>query len=245
MGIDADAMCAIIANVPVINRNTPAMKMRGHPLNREKFFLVSGAGTPVYRYPGFQYGSTALYKSVAAVLIIDQLLTDLNNDMIYTLPSDSGTGNQPTLFNHMIGTKYASATDSIRFHSDKVDSYRRGGVTVIFSFGAVREFHVRHKVTGELTALIMRPGDMFFMGPDMNDKYEHSLVRVDGERLLNDPTRLPGVRWSLCFRSIKEKWTRADLDVKIAKCEADRIKRAEQAKRAREVGSGWQRRRES
>jgi hypothetical protein len=40
------------------------------------------------------------------------------------------------------------------------------------------------------------------------------------------------------FRSIKETWTRADLDTIIAKCEANRIKRAgakqEQVKRVRE-----------
>ena len=85
----------------------------------------------------------------------------------------------------------------------------------------------------------MADGDALFMGPRTNAEYEHSLVRVADERVLNRQAgAVVGDRMSLCFRSIANEMARDELEVKIRQSLRAREQRDDKKTKKREGGGG-------
>jgi alkylated DNA repair dioxygenase AlkB len=231
LGIDSKALFATLTSedVPCVPRSSLELKYRGHQLNRTKFFLVDTLDPlPVYNYTGFQYASTRFYKTLDTVPAVRALNDQVN---AIKITCDSGATWKTPGSNHVIGTKYLSATDSIGYHMDKTKSFEPDSYILLLSLGADREFHLCNNETKEVTPFVVKDGDLFVLGWETNKTFKHALVPFAEETIL-DKHRDASPRMSLCFRNIKEKWPAPKLAKKLAACAKSKSVR-DQAKQKR------------
>lgn len=191
-------------HAPWIDREADYMKYRGRPIKRTKFFLTRYK-TPihVYKYTGYQHRSVLEYKCYKQYPKVYSLVKELNEG----LPGSR--------YNHVIGTLYENGSDQIGYHSDKTRSWREGSNVSILSLGESREFHLQCIADGKVEVFNFEAGDLFILGWQDNMTHKHSIPTSDKD---------VGKRISLCFRSITERYTRAEIEKKIARSERAKTK---------------------
>ena len=210
LGKDERKMFAkLIERAPWISRDKSYMKYRGNPIARTKFFLTrSRTKIHKYGYTGFQWKSMRKYECYKDYPFIERIVDGLNTRL--KLPSGAPG------FNHVIGTLYEDASDSIGFHSDKTRSWTNGSSVAILSLGATREFHMQ--CGDDVEVFKCEAGDLFILGWEDNKTYQHSIPVATGA---------VRPRISLCFRNICESFTREEIDKKVAASERARVHRNE------------------
>ena len=183
--------------LPWISREKSCMKYRGKPIARTKCFLTARRSVVhKYGYTGFQWRSMRKYVCLKDYPCVQRMVEALNKNL--ELPGGA------TGFNHVIATLYEDASDSIGYHSDKTRSWTTGSSVAILSLGGTREFHMQ----GDTVEVFKcEAGDMFILGWEDNQSYKHSIPVAKG-------TVEP--RISLCFRNIRESFTRKQIEKKIA-----------------------------
>ena len=214
LNCDTDILySAIKMSAPWTEPSNPDLKLRGHELARQKFFLNKSEGlilssdTPLsqfykYSYPGFQYGSLLSYRALQTVPLVHYFNASLEEHLLFN-------GEQVTL-NHVIGTMYRGEADNISYHSDSLKDITPDTPIISLSLGETREMHLgrvhpkdRKKTIFE-KAVVLEPGDMFILGPRTNVLHRHAIARVIDERVIK---RVPGVpigpRISLVSRNIQ------------------------------------------
>jgi len=200
--------------MPWISRDARFMKYRGNEITRTKFFLTDLREIiRVYSYTGFQWESVLQYGCYKDYECVSELV-DMFNGL-------------SCRFNHVIGTLYKDGDDQIGYHSDKTRSWREGSSVAILSLGETREFHMKRISDEAVEVFQVKSGDLFILGWNDNQNYKHAIPRTD-EKV--------GERISLCFRSIEEKYTRSEIEKKIAKSKKAREMRvAKKAAKSEEV----------
>ena len=222
LGIDcAEFFSALQKDADWTDPSDPALKYRGRELARQKAFYVKDDHSdevmlldeepevmPIYRYPGFQYGSMRHYRGFNALPKLQTLIQELHRRMTFN--------DQPVDPNHAILTNYRGADDNIGYHSDKIRDITPNTPIISLSFGETREMHLglpdpkdpKMKTT-TTHRVVLEPGDLFILGSKTNVKYRHAIVPVAEEKTIK---RQPGVevgpRISIVFRDIKSRITR-------------------------------------
>lgn len=98
-----------------------------------------------------------------------------------------------TTFNSLLLNLYRDGKDSIGFHSDAEPELGENPVVATVSFGAVREFVLKHKTTKEKRAYRLGHGSLLVMGGPSQHHWLHGLPKT-GDAV--------GERISLTFRRI-------------------------------------------
>jgi alkylated DNA repair dioxygenase AlkB len=101
-----------------------------------------------------------------------------------------------TSFNHVIGTFYKDHNDNIGFHTDKIKDISYGTLIAIISFSKTRKLTLKKIGTEETDEVPLQSGDLFMLGWNTNQQYQHAL--------LEHPTE-SGSRISLLFWDIKTR----------------------------------------
>lgn len=92
-------------------------------------------------------------------------LTDIRKEFNTKLGSD---------FNLCLLNYYEDGNNYIGYHSD--DERGLGGRWIAsVSFGATRDFLIKHNTTKEVTKVVLSSGDLLLMSIDMQKEYKHSL----------------------------------------------------------------------
>lgn len=96
-------------------------------------------------------------------------------------------------FNSVLANLYRDGNDSVSWHSD--DEIELGAEPVIasLSFGAIRDFKVRHKATKEITKFTLGHGDLLVMSGRSQADYQHCVPKT---------TKVSWPRLNLTFRLI-------------------------------------------
>ncbi len=100
-----------------------------------------------------------------------------------------------TDFNTILMNVYRGGEDSISYHKDKETGWVENTGFATLSFGAERDFQVRHNETKEVTTVLHKAGLCLYMPPPMNDNFMHGVPKRK---------KIKGTRISLTFRSIVE-----------------------------------------
>lgn len=136
--------------------------------------LTSWMGDSAYTYSGIVHLAQALPVAVKQLKhVVEQT-----------------TGAQ---FNSVLANLYRDGNDSVSWHSD--DEIELGAEPVIasLSFGAFRDFKVRHKATKEITKFTLGHGDLLVMSGRSQADYQHCVPKT---------TKVVGPRLNLTFRLI-------------------------------------------
>jgi alkylated DNA repair dioxygenase AlkB len=200
-----------------VDRNRTEMKMRGHSLNRTKFFMVrrqpgdiSELGCmpdkiPRYYYTGWQVKSLQFYRHMdyAPTVVeekqscISQLCERLDNEF-------------KTVNNHVIGTIYYKETDEIGWHNDKVKDIADGSNILMVSLGDTRVLGLAPSMEdgkpdlSKQIRVTMEPGSVFVLGPKTNSTWKHCIFPpAKGSEF--------SPRISLVFRNIKTIFTKEQI----------------------------------
>ena len=107
-------------------------------------------------------------------------------------------GASGTTFNSLLLNLYRDGKDSIGFHTDAEPELGENPVVATVSFGAVREFVIKHKETKEKLTYRLGHGSLLVMGGTSQHHWLHGLPKTDAE---------VGERISLTFRRIVAKDT--------------------------------------
>jgi alkylated DNA repair dioxygenase AlkB len=134
-------------------------------------------------------------KEVRAIPVVKQLMDTLNREF-------------GTSFNHVIGTFYRDHNDNIGFHTDKIKDISDGTLIAIISFGETRMLTLKKIDTEETDEVPLQSGDLFMLGWNTNQQYQHALLEHSTER---------GSRISLVFRDIKTRLPWGEISKKIRK----------------------------
>ena len=227
--------------------SNPDFMYRGRELARQKAFLVKEMGDdddgvvsmdvepsvmPIYRYPGFQYGSMQHYRDMRTLPEVDNLVEEVCNRSLFA--------GKPVKVNHVILTKYRGADDNIGFHSDKTRDMTPGSPILSLSFGESREFHLGTpdpsdpKMSTITThRIVLNPGDLFILGPKTNESHRHSIVPVADEKLITrENDVIVGSRISMVLRDIKSVMSREEARKRALKTQGLRKLRAAESKTA-------------
>jgi alkylated DNA repair dioxygenase AlkB len=97
-------------------------------------------------------------------------------------------------FNAMLANCYRNERDSVSWHSD--DELELGAQPLIasLSFGCEREFHFKHKDSGESYKLPLQSGSLLVMSGDTQKNWQHAIHKTRIEK----PMRI-----NLTFRNIQ------------------------------------------
>ena len=136
----------------------------------------------------------------------------------------------PVAFNHAIGTCYRDEDDNIGFHHDKTRYITPNTPIISLSLGETREFHLDHigpdGKPQHYQTIVLKPGDLFILGPETNRDLRHAVVPVKDERVLQrDPSVEIGPRISLVFRDICTSITLREVRKKAAATEDRRLQK--------------------
>lgn len=101
-----------------------------------------------------------------------------------------------TTFNSLLLNFYRDGRDSIGFHTDAEPELGENPAVATVSFGAVREFVLRHKKTKETLKYRLGHGSLMVMGGASQHHWLHALPKTEEE---------VGERISLTFRKIVER----------------------------------------
>jgi alkylated DNA repair dioxygenase AlkB len=220
-GADTAALMQnLLQTAPWNKRDNPAMVMRGHKLQRTKFFAFAHEDSNQflkYGYTGFQWASLQLYKRWDAMPVLREALQGMRiND-------------KPAVFNHIIGTLYTEQKDEIGAHQDKMRDIRANSDIISLSLGDAREFVLTSKDGAEQQRVVLGDGDLFVLGPATNARMKHAVLPVKDERIIERHGAGVEPRISIVMRDIKTQLSQAQVVAKVA--QSDRCKeRARQAK---------------
>jgi alkylated DNA repair dioxygenase AlkB len=230
--------------------SNPDLMYRGRELARKKAFLVKEMGDddnddgvvlmdvepsvmPIYRYPGFQYGSMQHYRDMRSLPEVNNLVEELCKRSLFA--------GKAINVNHVILTNYRGADDNIGFHSDKTRDMTPGSLILSLSLGETREFHLGTpdasdpKMSTVTThRIVLNPGDLFILGPKTNVSHRHSIVPVSEEKLStrkNDDI-VVGPRISMVLRDIQSVMSRDEARKRALKTQGLRVLRASEKKTA-------------
>ena len=98
-----------------------------------------------------------------------------------------------TNFNTILMNKYKDGDDCIGFHRDRETGWAEGTGFATLSFGAERDFQVRHEATGETRSILHRDGHALYLPAPMNQECLHGVPKRK---------RVKDCRISLTFREI-------------------------------------------
>ena len=98
-----------------------------------------------------------------------------------------------TNFNTILLNKYKDGDDCIGFHRDRETGWAEGTGFATLSFGAERDFQVRHEATGETRSILHRDGHALYLPEPMNQECLHGVPKRK---------KVKGCRISLTFREI-------------------------------------------
>jgi alkylated DNA repair dioxygenase AlkB len=76
-------------------------------------------------------------------------------------------------FNSVLVTYYRDGNDHVTYHADNEPELGETPYIASLSLGATREFHYRHKHTGEVRRLPLRDGELVMMQPDFQHHWDH------------------------------------------------------------------------
>ena len=233
LGIDSSALFADLQDTaPWTDPSDPDFKYRGNELARRKAFLVTSTDPvpktdeepsvmPKYSYPGWQNASMRSYRDMRTVPSLHKVVERIKQELLYN--------DRPVNINHAILTCYRGADDNIGYHSDKMRDIQRDTPIVSLSLGEEREFHIgrldpkKNQDTITTHRFVLRPGDLFILGPMTNAAYRHSIVPVHQESLIQrDPSVEVGPRISIVLRDIRSMITREEARKRAARTEKNR-----------------------
>ena len=98
-----------------------------------------------------------------------------------------------TNFNTILLNKYKDGDDCIGFHRDGETGWAKGTGFATLSFGAERDFQVRHEATGETRSISHRDGHALYLPAPMNQECLHGVPKRK---------KVKGCRISLTFCEI-------------------------------------------
>lgn len=90
------------------------------------------------------------------------------------------------MFNFVLINLYEDGTRYIGWHSDDEKDLEEGGIIASLTFGAERDFVLKHKVTGKTVKIALPHNTLLIMGGDTQKNYLHSVpkrLRVDKPRI--------------------------------------------------------------
>lgn len=171
LGYDADAVAAELLKLPFADRNSKWMKLRGHPLKRDKCTYVSSLEkVPIYRYTGFQWKMVVEeYRAIETAPILASL-----QHVVKTVHGHTT--------NHIIGTRYNDKDDNIGWHNDKTKSLSKQTPVIMFNFLEQRPLAFRPNPTEEckdpkvICEVPNAHGSVTIMGLRTNEHYQHAIL---------------------------------------------------------------------
>ena len=89
--------------------------------------------------------------------------------------------------------KYKDSNDCIGFHRDRETGWAPGSWFATLSFGAERDFQVKHEASGNTTTYLHKDGEVIHLPCPMNQENFHSVPKRK---------KIEGCRISLTFREI-------------------------------------------
>jgi alkylated DNA repair dioxygenase AlkB len=190
----SDLMQSLLQTAPWNRRDNPTMMMRGHELNRTKFFAFAHDDPNLllkYGYTGFQWSSLKLYKRWSTMPELKKALQGMC------------IKSQPSVFNHIIGTLYKEQKDGIGAHKDKMKDIRAGSDIISISLGDAREFVFTSGDGAEQQRVVLEDGDLFVLGPCTNAQLKHAVLPVKDERIIERHGAAVQPRISIVLRDIK------------------------------------------
>ena len=98
-----------------------------------------------------------------------------------------------TNFNTILLNKYKDGNDCIGFHRDRETGWAPGSGFATLSFGAERDFQVKHEASGNTTTYLHKDGEVIYLPYPMNQENFHSVPKRK---------KIEGCRISLTFREI-------------------------------------------
>ena len=96
-------------------------------------------------------------------------------------------------FNTILLNKYKDGEDCIGYHRDRETGWAEGTGFATLSFGAERDFQIKHEATGAVANVLHRDGHVLHMPHPMNSDYLHGVPKRK---------RVKGCRISLTCREI-------------------------------------------
>ncbi len=96
-------------------------------------------------------------------------------------------------FNSCLLNLYENGKQGMSWHSDDEKSLGENNIIVSMSFGAVRKFAFRHKVTQEKISVMLENGSVLIMKGQTQNKWHHALMKS---------TSVQEARINLTFRNI-------------------------------------------
>ncbi|MCH9637667.1 MAG: hypothetical protein K0U52_01805 [Gammaproteobacteria bacterium] len=169
----------------------PELRYRGLAIKRDKIWLQTNwdRGLLRYLYTGWSWAIADATAPIEASPCIHGVLNKLNDGM-------------PTLFNHVIGTRYRNFGYNIGFHKDKVKDIVDDSIIVVLKTGPVgRPFEFRMARTlnepdpQPFYAEVLSPGTAVLMTTAANEIVEHGVPVYDHQTLQEETG-------SLVFRNI-------------------------------------------
>lgn len=100
-----------------------------------------------------------------------------------------------TKFNAVLVNCYRDHKDSVGWHCDDEIELGENPLIASLSFGATRDFHLKHKNGGESVKLSLQSGSLLVMGDKSQEYYQHALPKSRIEKTM---------RINLTFRQIKK-----------------------------------------
>ena len=97
-------------------------------------------------------------------------------------------------FNAVLANLYRDQNDTVGWHSDDETELGRNPVIASLSFGAERNFQLKHKASGEKLSIPLKSGSLLVMAGETQHYWQHCLPR-SRKKILS--------RINLTFRQIK------------------------------------------
>ena len=113
---------------------------------------------------------------------------DVNADGLLDTQQSLGTN-----FNTILLNKYKDREDCIGFHRDRETRWAPGSGFATLSFGAERDFQVKHEASGETKTYVHKNGEVIYLPCPMNQENFHSVPKRK---------KVKDCRISLTFREI-------------------------------------------
>ena len=97
-------------------------------------------------------------------------------------------------FNAMLANCYRDHRDSVSWHSDGEQELGKQPLIASLSFGCTRNFHLKHKDSGESYKLPLQSGSLLVMSGDTQKNWQHAIHKSRVEKTM---------RINLTFRNIQ------------------------------------------
>lgn len=120
-------------------------------------------------------------------------------------------------FNHIKVTQYSQPEDNIADHSDDMQDIVPGTPIFSISLGDSHELHLRSKhSTDDPIVCVLRPGDVFMLGPITNSLFQHSVPPVALEKEIERENGAFGPRISIVCRHVNTIVSREEMPSKVS-----------------------------